>query len=50
VKFSDKIRPDTLFTTFHHPTSRINYLFGDESDALILTAAFKSIKVDVLPA
>ncbi|BDY12759.1 molybdopterin oxidoreductase family protein [Hydrogenimonas cancrithermarum] len=50
VKFSDKIRPNTLFTTFHHAKSHINYLFGDASDELILTAAFKSIKVEVLPA
>jgi len=50
VKFSEKIAPDTLFVTFHHARSRINYLFGDESDELILTAAFKSVKVTVLPA
>ena len=50
VKFTEKIKPNTLFITFHHAKSRINYLFGDESDELILTAAFKSIKVEVLPA
>jgi len=50
IKFTEKVRPDTLFVTFHHPESRINYLFGDESDELILTAAFKSVKVEVLPA
>jgi len=50
VKFTEKIKPNTLFTTFHHAKSRINYLFGDASDELILTAAFKSIKVEVLPA
>nr|WP_201354355.1 molybdopterin-dependent oxidoreductase [Hydrogenimonas urashimensis] len=50
VKFSEKIEPDTLFVTFHHARSRINSLFGDESDELILTAAFKSVKVEVLPA
>jgi len=50
VKFTEKIKPNTLFVTFHHAKSRINYLFGDASDELILTAAFKSIKVEVLPA
>jgi formate dehydrogenase major subunit len=49
VKFSDKIKPKTLFTTFHHSTSGINRLFGDKSDELIKTAAFKSIKVEVIP-
>ena len=48
VKISDKIRPKTLFVTFHHAKSSINALFGDASDELILTAAFKSIKVDVI--
>ena len=50
VKFTDKIRPGTLFVTFHHARSRINAIFGDKHDELILTAAFKSIKVDVLSA
>jgi len=50
VKFTQNIEPNTLFTTFHHAKSRINYLFGDASDELIFTAAFKSIKVEVLPA
>ncbi|WP_457593391.1 molybdopterin oxidoreductase family protein [Hydrogenimonas sp.] len=50
LKLTQKIRPDTLFVTFHHAKSKINYLFGDESDELILTAAFKSVKVEVLPA
>ena len=49
VKFTEKIEPNTLFTTFHHAKSRINYLFGDASDELILTAAFKSIKVEIVP-
>jgi formate dehydrogenase major subunit len=50
VKFTDRVQPKTLFVTFHHAKSRINAIFGDKRDALILTAAFKSIKVDVLPA
>ena len=49
VAYSDAIRPRTLFTTFHHANSRINALFGDESDELILTARFKSVKVEVIP-
>jgi len=49
VKISDKIKPKTLFTTFHHAKSNINALFGDERDEVILTAAFKSIKVEVIP-
>ncbi len=49
VKITDKVRPGTLFVTFHHARSRINALFGDKHDELILTAAFKSIKVTVEP-
>jgi formate dehydrogenase major subunit len=49
VKYSDKIKPKTLFCTFHHAKSRINALFGDEADELIMTARFKSVKVDVVP-
>ena len=49
VKITNKVQPKTLFATFHHASSRINALFGDARDELILTAAFKSIKVEVLP-
>ncbi len=48
VKLTDKVQPKTLFCTFHHANSRINTLFGDRCDELILTAAFKSIKVEVI--
>jgi formate dehydrogenase major subunit len=48
VKFSDKIQPKTLFVTFHHSKSKINALFGDKHDELIMTAAFKSIKVQII--
>ena len=48
IKLTDKVQPKTLFATFHHADSRINALFGDKSDELILTAAFKSIKVEVI--
>ncbi|MFA6628493.1 MAG: molybdopterin-dependent oxidoreductase [Sulfuricurvum sp.] len=48
VKVSSTVKKGTLFTTFHHSSSRINFLFGDESDELIKTARFKSIKVEVI--
>lgn len=48
VKFTNKLKPKTLFTTFHHARSKINNIFGDESDELILTAAFKSVKVEII--
>jgi len=48
IKFTKKVQPKTLFITFHHAKSRINALFGDKSDELILTAAFKSVKVEVI--
>lgn len=48
VKFTTRVQPKTLFVTFHHSRSRINAIFGDKHDELILTAAFKSIKVDVV--
>ena len=49
VKYTPKVKPKTFFCTFHHAKSRINAIFGDESDELILTARFKSVKVDVIP-
>jgi formate dehydrogenase major subunit len=48
VHFTDKVQPKTLFVTFHHSKSKINAIFGDKHDELILTAAFKSIKVEVI--
>ncbi|MBD3823606.1 MAG: molybdopterin-dependent oxidoreductase [Epsilonproteobacteria bacterium] len=48
IKLTDKVKPKTLFATFHHAESKINNLFGDKCDELILTAAFKSIKVEVI--
>jgi len=50
VKYTNKIKPGTLFTTFHHPESKVNFIFGDEADELILTARFKSLRVEVEPA
>jgi formate dehydrogenase major subunit len=49
VTYTEKIKPKTLFVIFHHAKSRINALFGDEADELIMTARFKSVKVDVIP-
>ncbi len=48
IKLTKKVQPKTLFITFHHAASRVNALFGDKRDELILTAAFKSIKVEVI--
>ena len=48
VKVSTTVKKGTLFTTFHHAKSQINFLFGDEHDELIKTARFKSIKVEIL--
>jgi formate dehydrogenase major subunit len=48
VKFSNKVRPKTLYTTFHYANSKLNHIFGDKSDVLIMTAAFKSIQVEVI--
>ena len=49
LKFVKTIKPGTLFTSFHHAKSKINYLFGDEADELIATAKFKCVKVEVEP-
>jgi len=48
VKFTDKIRPKTLFVTFHHAKSKVNSLFGDEADEFVLTARFKSVRWKVI--
>ena len=48
IKITKKLKKGTLFCTFHHAKSKINYLFGDESDELTKTARFKSIKVDIV--
>jgi len=46
-KLSNSIKKGTLFVSFHHARSRINYLFGDESDELTKTAKLKSVKVRI---
>lgn len=46
-KLSKSIKKGTLFVSFHHSRSKINYLFGDESDELTKTAKLKSVKVRI---
>lgn len=48
VKFTDTVRPYTLYTTFHFAKNGINSLFGDEHDHKVKTARFKSVRVEVL--
>ena len=47
VKYTKTVKKGTLFCSFHHAKSNINYLFGDESDVNTKTARFKSIEVKV---
>jgi formate dehydrogenase major subunit len=49
VKFVKTLKKGTLYTTFHHEKSKINYVFGDEADEKVLTARFKSVEVEVVP-
>jgi len=48
VKFTDSVRPYTLFTTFHFAKNKINFLFGDEADHKVKTARFKAIEVEII--
>ncbi|WP_281951511.1 molybdopterin oxidoreductase family protein [Nitrosophilus kaiyonis] len=47
IKFSKSLKRGTMYVSFHHSKSHINYLFGDESDEFVKTARFKSVKVKV---
>ncbi|NPA54925.1 MAG: molybdopterin-dependent oxidoreductase [Epsilonproteobacteria bacterium] len=47
VKYTNKVKPYTLYTTFHFAKNHINYLFGDEADEKVKTARFKSIEVEI---
>ncbi|MEO1941600.1 MAG: molybdopterin-dependent oxidoreductase [Campylobacterales bacterium] len=49
VKYTEKIRPYLLYTTFHYPESRINFLFGDEGDLETKTTRFKALVVEPIP-
>jgi formate dehydrogenase major subunit len=48
VKFVKTLKTGTMYSTFHHAKSNINYIFGDECDELIKTARFKSVEVEVV--
>ncbi len=48
IKFVKTLKTGTLFSTFHHAKSKINFIFGDESDEIIKTARFKSVEVEVI--
>ncbi len=48
IKFTKALKRGTLYASFHHAKSHINYLFGDEADEFVKTARFKSVKVKVL--
>ena len=50
VKYSKTIKKGTLFCSFHHAKSKINYLFGDDADEFVKTARFKSLEVEIEPA
>jgi formate dehydrogenase major subunit len=50
VKYTNKVKPFTLYTTFHFANSKINYIFGDEADEKVKTARFKSIEVEIIPS
>lgn len=47
IVFNPSLKSKTLFTTFHHAKSKINFLFGDGCDDMIHTAQFKAIEVNV---
>jgi formate dehydrogenase major subunit len=48
IKFVKTIKTGTLFCTFHHAASHMNYIFGDESDVNTKTARFKSLEVEII--
>jgi formate dehydrogenase major subunit len=50
IRITKNLKQGTLFTTFHHSNSHINFIFGDESDCYVKTARFKSVKVEIIEA
>jgi len=48
IKYTKKVKPFTLYTTFHFAKNHINYIFGDEADKKVKTARFKSVEVEVI--
>ncbi len=49
IRYVNTIKKGTLYTTFHHAKTKINFVFGDEADEFVKTARFKSVKVEVIP-
>ena len=49
IEYVPWLKKGTLYTTFHFAKSKINFLFGDESDSFVKTARFKAIKVKIIP-
>ena len=49
VRYTKTLKKGTLYATFHFAKSKINFLFGDESDSFVKTARFKSVKVKAVP-
>jgi len=47
VKESKTIKRGTLYASYHFESSRINYLFGDESDSVTKTPRFKAVEVEL---
>jgi formate dehydrogenase major subunit len=48
IKYTKKVKPFTLYTTFHFAKNNLNYVFGDEADKKVKTARFKSVEVEVI--
>jgi formate dehydrogenase major subunit len=46
-KACESIAKGTIFCSFHHARSRLNYLFGDEGDRVTKTPNFKAIETRV---
>ena len=47
IKYTNKVKPFTLYTTFHFAKNHLNYIFGDEADEKVKTARFKSVEVKI---
>ncbi|WP_029521694.1 molybdopterin-dependent oxidoreductase [Persephonella sp. KM09-Lau-8] len=49
IEYVPWLKKGTLYTTFHFAKSKINFLFGNESDFFVKTARFKAVKVKIIP-
>jgi formate dehydrogenase major subunit len=47
IKFVKTLKKGTMFCTFHHINSKINYIFSDKADTFTQTARFKSTEVKI---